>query len=74
MAKVYMFPEQKKLPKHFEEAFYKNAKEYAELVYAALIFLSKEGVDQMEYEEVLDLVTVAHIEGLSKAIDELNES
>jgi hypothetical protein len=74
MAKVYAFPEKKKLPKHLEEAFHKNAKEYAELVFASVLLLGKEGIDQMEYEEVLELATIAHIEGLTKAIDELDES
>lgn len=74
MAQVYMFPEKKKLPKHIEDAIHRNAKEYTELLCAALAFLGEDGVDQMKYEEVVELVTIAHIEGLSKAIDELDES
>lgn len=74
MAQVYMFPEKKKLPKHIEDAIHRNAKEYMELLYAALVFLGDKGVDQMSYEEVVELVTIAHIEGLHNAIDELDES
>ena len=71
MAQVYMFPEKKKLPKHIEAGIHRNAKEYMELLCAALMFLGEEGIGQMEYEEIVELVTIAHIEGLSKAIEEL---
>lgn len=74
MAQVYMFPEKKKLPKHIEDGIHRNAKEYMELLYATLMFLGVNGVDQMTYEEIVELVTMAHIEGLNKAIDELGES
>lgn len=74
MAQVYVFPEKKKLPKRIEEGVKKNAREYMELLYGTLLLLSEEGVDQMSYEEIVQLVTEAYLDGLNDAIDELDES
>lgn len=74
MAQVLMFPEKKKLPKHIEEAVRKNAKEYAELLCATIALLDKDGLGQMEVEEIIALVSEAYSEGLSEAIDEMEES
>lgn len=71
MAQVYMFPEKNKLPKHIEDAVRRNAKEYMGLLYASLTLLGKNGLDQMDYEDIVALVTETYLDGLNDAIDEL---
>lgn len=70
MAKVYMFPQPKKLPTGLEVRFGELAKEYIEAVYATMVLLGVDP-DTPEYEETLDLVNVAFTDGLIKAMNEL---
>ena len=71
MAKVLMFPEKKKLPKHIDEAVRRNAKEYMGLLYASLTLLGESGLNQMNHGDIVSLVTETYLEGLNDAIDEL---
>lgn len=71
MAQVYMFPEKKKLPKSIEDSIRKNAKEYMELLCAAVMLLSEDGVNQMDEDEIITLVAESYADGLSEAVDEL---
>ena len=74
MAKVYVFPEKKKLPKHIEDSIRRNAKEYMELLYGSLMLLGEDGLNQMEHGDVVALVTEVYLEELNDAIDEMDES
>ena len=74
MAKVYMFPEKKKLPKNLEKRLKEIAKEYMEVVYAIAVLLGVEDTDQPEYMEVMELIAEAFGEGVADAIDEFEES
>jgi hypothetical protein len=74
MAQVYMFPEQKKLPKHIEDGIRRNAKEYMGLLYGSLMLLGEGGLNQMEHGEIVALVTETYLDGLNDAIDEMDES
>ncbi len=71
MAQVLMFPEKKKLPKSIEESIRKNAKEYLELLCAAVMLLSENGVNQMDEDDIITLVAETYADGFSEAIDEL---
>ena len=73
MAKVYEFPIKKvyKLPEEIEKRLHKVAKEYVEVLQAALPSLDNDVLSQPEYNEILDLVTAAYAEGIIIAVSEL---
>ena len=73
MAQVYAFPVKKRFPKHIEERIQGIAKEYLEVLYATFILLGEEGLDQMGYEEMVELAMDVFVEGLDKAVEELDE-
>ena len=72
MAQVVMFPQKKKLPKGIEENLRKVAKDYVEVLYAAAVLFDLE-TDKPTYEELMGLVATAFAEGISDALDELEE-
>lgn len=72
MAQVVMFPQKKKLPKGIEEDLHKVAKDYVEVLYAAAVLFDLQ-TDKPTYEELMGLVATAFAEGISNAIDELDE-
>ena len=74
MAKVYVFPEKKKLPVNLENRLKEIAKEYMEMVYAVAVFYGIKDSDDPSYMEVMDLVAVAFAEGIIEAVDEMDES
>ena len=74
MAKVYAFPEKKKLPKHIEDGIRRNAKEYMGLLYGSIMLLGEGGLNQMEHGDIVALVTEVYLDGLNDAIDEMDES
>jgi hypothetical protein len=73
MAQIYAFPVRQKFPKHIEERIQGIAKEYLEVLYATFILLGEDGTDQMGYEEMIDLAMDTFVEGLEKAVEELDE-
>lgn len=72
MAKVFVFPQKKQLPKCVEEDLRRISKEYIETLYVAATLMDLEA-DKPTYEEVLELVSTAFAEGISEAIEELEE-
>ena len=74
MAKVYMFPEKKRLPKNMEERLRELAKEYIEVVYAIAVVMGVDDVDGPEYEEVTELIAEAFAKGIEDTIEEMEES
>lgn len=73
MAKVYMFPEKKKLPGNLEKRVKEIGKEYMEVVCAIAMLYGIEDPDQPEYMEVMELVAESFGEGVADAIDEIEE-
>ena len=74
MAKVYMFPQKKKLPSSLEDRLNKIGREYIELLYASLSIMCIDSSDQAEMEEITALVTQAYADGMLEAINEMDES
>lgn len=72
MAKVYMFPEKKKLPKCVEEHLHEIAKEYVGTIRSAVLLMDLER-DKPTQEEMMELIGTAFAEGITKAIEELDE-
>ncbi len=71
MAKVIVFPQKERLPKGLEKEVHRLAKEYIEVLYASLNLLAGDRADKEELDRINEMVAVAYVEGLIKAIDEL---
>lgn len=74
MGEVLMFPQKKRLPKGIEDEVHRIAKEYVEVLYAALTLLRGDEPNFDDFDEVNEMVALAYTEGLEKAIDELEKS
>lgn len=74
MAKVYAFPQKKRLPKGIEEEIHRVAKHYVEAFYAAAVLLAIDGTYDDHLEEANKLVSEAFEVGLLKAMEALDES
>ena len=74
MAKVYVFPEKKRLPKGVEKGIHRIAKEYVEALCATAILFGIEDNFDEGFDEVYNLVNEAFVIGLANAMDELKES
>ena len=70
MAKVYMFPKERKLPSGVEKRLKEVAKSYVEVLYATATLFELEG-DTPSNEEVMRLVETAFAKGIIEAVDEL---
>jgi len=74
MAKVYAFPEKKRLPKGVEKGIHRIAKEYVEALCAtAMLFGVEDNFDE-GFDEVYNLVNETFVVGLINAMNELEES
>ena len=73
MAKVYMFPQAKKLPGGVVKRLNEIAKEYVELLQAIIVLLDVDISDDEQYDEVLELVKVAFAKGIIAAVEEMEE-
>ena len=73
MAKVYMFPQEKKLPGGVVKRLNEIAKEYVELLQAIIVLLDVDISDDEQYDEVLELVKVAFAKGIIAAVEEMEE-
>lgn len=71
MAKVYMFPEKKELPKNLGGRMKEIGYEYMQTVYAIARLYGIEDPDQPEYMEVMELIAEAFSEGISAAMIEV---
>lgn len=71
MAKVYAFPQKKRLPKGIEKDIHRIAKEYVEVLYAtAVLFNIADNFDD-GFDEVNDLVNEAFVTGIIEATESL---
>ncbi len=74
MAKVYAFPQKKRLPKGIEKEIHRIAREYVEVIYASAMICAIDGDLDDNLEEVNKLVSEAFEVGLLKAMEALDES
>ena len=74
MAKVYAFPEKKRLPKGIEKDIHRIAKEYTEVLYATAVLFGIEDNFDEGFEEVTTLINEAFVIGLINTMHELDES
>lgn len=73
MGKVISFPQKKQLPKVVEDSLYEIAKAYIYTLIYALTVLSNDTSMAKELDEIRDLINVTYINGLLKAIDEVEQ-
>jgi hypothetical protein len=71
MAKVYMFPEKKRLPKCIEKRLNEITKEYIEVLQALVVLLDVDVSDDQQYDEVLLMVQEAFARGILAAVEEM---
>lgn len=71
MAKVYMFPEKKRLPKCIEKRLNEITKEYVEVLQALVVLLDVDVSDDKQYNEVLLMVQEAFARGILAAVEEI---
>ena len=71
MAKVYMFPEKKRLPKGIEKRLNEITKEYVEVLQALIVLLDVDVSDDQQYNEVLLMVQEAFARGILAAVEEM---
>lgn len=71
MAKVYMFPEKKRLPKGIEKRLNEITKEYVEVLQALIVLLDVDVSDDRQYNEVLLMVQEAFARGILAAVEEM---
>ena len=73
MAKVYAFPNKKRLPSGMKEELRRIAKDYVAVLYAIVDILELED-ETLTDEEIMELVAEVFSEGIYEAIEELVES
>lgn len=71
MCKVYEFPMKKELSDELKKRMDKVTKEYTMIIAEALENLYSENPTKAEYDECQELILMAFIESLEKAIGEL---
>lgn len=71
MGEVVLFPREERLPKGLEERLVENAKEYVEVLYAALHLLAGENPTKEDLDEITQLVNKSYFNALANAIDQL---
>ena len=73
MAKVYAFPNKKRIPSGMKEELRRIAKDYVAVLYAIVDLMELEAESPTE-DEIMELVAEVFSEGIYEAIDELFES
>ena len=71
MCKVYEFPMKKELSAELKNRMDKITKDYVDLMNETVENLYGENVTAEDYEEFQEVIMVAFLESLEKAIDEL---
>ena len=72
MCTVYEFPKQLKLPREMEENLQTMAKEYVDLLDDSMGYFVDEDTTEEDYQKITDLILTAYLQGIAKAIDELD--
>lgn len=73
MAKVYAFPQKRKIPSGMKDELRRIAKEYVAVIYAVATLLELEA-EPITEDEIMELIAEIFSEGIYEAIDELGES
>lgn len=71
MAKVYEFPQKKKLPAGIEKRLNEITKDYIEVLQALIVILDVDVSDDRQYCEVLEMVQEAFAKGILTAVAEM---
>lgn len=73
MAKVYVFPQKKKIPSGMKDELRRIAKDYVAVInaVATLMQLDDESITD---DEIMELIAEIFSEGIYEAIEELDES
>ena len=71
MCKLYEFPTKKELPKDMEERLDKVVREFVLIMSESLDTLYGDNPTEEEYVNFMDLIVIAYMELLEKAVDEL---
>ena len=71
MCKVYEFPMKKELPKEMEERLDKVVREFVSIMSESLDTLYGDDPTEEEYANFMELLVIAYMELLEKAVDEL---
>ena len=73
MAKVYAFPQKKKIPSGMKDELRRIAKDYVAVIYAVATLMQLEA-EPITDDEIMELIAEIFSEGIYEAIDELDES
>ena len=73
MAKVYVFPQKRKIPSSMKDELRRIAKEYVAVIYAVATLMQLEA-EPITDDEIMELIAEIFSEGIYEAIDELDES
>ena len=73
MAKVYAFPQKKKIPSSRKDELRRIAKDYVAVIYAVATLMQLEA-EPITEDEIMDLIAEIFSEGICEAIEELDES
>ena len=72
MCTVYNFPKQFKMPKEMEERLQGMAKDYVDLLNESMEYFMYEEITDEEYEKITGLILGTFLEGIGKAIEQLD--
>lgn len=73
MAKVYAFPVKKELPEDLKGRLDKIAKAYVELLSDVYKDVASSAVNEEDMAELTEVMIMAYMEAIEKAIEELGE-
>ena len=73
MAKIYAFPNNKRIPSGMKDELHRIAKDYVGVIYAIATLLEIEE-ESITEEEIMELVAEVFSEGIYEAIEDLAES
>ena len=73
MAKVYAFPNKKRIPSGMKEELRRIAKDYVAVLYAIVDLMELEA-EPISEDEIMELVAEVFSEGIYEAIEDLLES
>ena len=73
MARVYAFPNKKRIPSGMKDELRRIAKEYVAVIYAIANLMELEAEPPTQ-DEIMELVAEVFSEGIYEAIDEMFES
>lgn len=73
MAKVYAFPQKKRIPSGMKDELHRIAKEYVAVIQAIAVLLQVDE-ESIADDEIMELIAEVFSEGIYEAIDNMDES